>query len=158
MADFSSKRSKEREDADGWTWVIGKHKGKIRSTTKEYQSTTTPTATPIAIFTFYLTNFPLKWDHITMKDVFAKYGKVVDVFIASKRNKLGKRFGFARFENVSNPTAFEKLLSTISVGSQKLWCNIAHFQRRPFGSQTNSRVNRHTNNHTTSAPIFAAEN
>ncbi|PWA52455.1 cytochrome P450 [Artemisia annua] len=64
-----------------------------------------------------------------MREVFAKYGKVVDVYIEKKRNKLGKRFGFVRFATDSNLAGFEKLLNTISIGTQKLWCNIAHFQR-----------------------------
>ncbi|GJV25810.1 cytochrome P450 [Tanacetum coccineum] len=65
-----------------------------------------------------------------MKEIFSKYGKLKDVFIAGKRNKLGKRFGFARFTKVSNPAALEGLLNTICIETQKIHCNIARFQRR----------------------------
>ncbi|GKB58651.1 cytochrome P450 [Tanacetum coccineum] len=62
--------------------------------------------------------------------IFRKYGKVEDVFIAEKRNKQGKRFGFARFNEVPNPATFEGLLNSICVGTHKISCNIARFQRR----------------------------
>ncbi|GJW18810.1 cytochrome P450 [Tanacetum coccineum] len=86
--------------------------------------------------TFYFTNFPLKWNHLVMIDVFSKYGRVADVYIARKRNKLGKRFGFVRFLDVSNPTRFELRLNTLCIGTQKVFCNIARHQRRPSRANT----------------------
>ncbi|GKC29602.1 cytochrome P450 [Tanacetum coccineum] len=74
-----------------------------------------------------------------MKEIFSKYGKLKGVFIAGKRNKLGKRFGFACFTEVSNPAALEGLLNTICIGTQKIHCNIARFQRR-----TNQSHEAHT--------------
>ncbi|GKB41605.1 cytochrome P450, partial [Tanacetum coccineum] len=68
-----------------------------------------------------------------MKDVFAKYGMVEDVFIAGKRNKQGKRFGFARFKGVTDQAAFENILNTICIGVNRIRCNVAKFQRRPGG-------------------------
>ncbi|GKA79907.1 putative RNA-directed DNA polymerase [Tanacetum coccineum] len=85
---------------------------------------------PINTLTYYFTSFPSNWDHVVMKDVFLKYGTVEDVFIVGKRNKQGKRFGFTRFKGVSNLTAFEVLLNTICIDTQKITCNLARFQRR----------------------------
>ncbi|GKD91074.1 cytochrome P450 [Tanacetum coccineum] len=81
-----------------------------------------------------------------MFEVFKRYGHVDDVFIAGKRNVQGKRFGFATFMGVHNPTAFEKELSTICIGTQKLRCYIAKYQRNlgglgnPHRHTTPSRV------------------
>ncbi|GJW94514.1 hypothetical protein Tco_0174186 [Tanacetum coccineum] len=54
-----------------------------------------------------------------MFEVFKRYSHVDDVFIARKRNVQGKRFGFATFMGVRDPTAFEKELRTICIGTQK---------------------------------------
>ncbi|GKA55169.1 cytochrome P450 [Tanacetum coccineum] len=85
--------------------------------------------------TFHFTNFPSNWTQSTMFEVFKRYGNVRDVFIPNKRNKLGKRFGFSKFVGVFNPTAFEKKLNTICIGTQRLSCNIAHHQRNTDGLQ-----------------------
>ncbi|PWA89944.1 cytochrome P450 [Artemisia annua] len=50
--------------------------------------------------TYYFTNFPSNWDHTVMLSVFRKYGCAIDVFIASKRNRLGKRFGFCSIKYI----------------------------------------------------------
>nr|GEX40303.1 hypothetical protein [Tanacetum cinerariifolium] len=54
-----------------------------------------------------------------MFEVFKRYGHVDEVFIAEKRNVQGKRFRFATFMGVRDPTSFEKELSTICIGTQK---------------------------------------
>ncbi|PWA58583.1 hypothetical protein CTI12_AA249380 [Artemisia annua] len=113
---FSSQESKEREN--GWTWVIGKknrHLRTNRNPTMENQTTNREPA--INSTTFYSTNFPFKWNYLVMKDVFSNYGQVADVYIAGKRNKHGKRFGFMRFLDVSNPINQEIRTSTSSMTS-----------------------------------------
>ncbi|GKD24034.1 cytochrome P450 [Tanacetum coccineum] len=89
MGDFYSQQSKEREnnigdknnqDDKGWTWVIGKRNRHLKVEqyiNKEEHKT----------LTYYFTNFPSNWDHVIMKEIFAKYGSVEDVFIARKLNK-----------------------------------------------------------------------
>nr|GEZ09729.1 cytochrome P450 [Tanacetum cinerariifolium] len=121
MEDFPSLGSKEKDN--GWTWVIEKKNHHLRGNKQptignhSNQNITSPNT-----ITFYFTNFPLKWDHLIMKDIFAKYGKVEDVYIAKKWNIQGKRFGFARFLEVTNPIAFEQRLNTICIGTQKVQC------------------------------------
>ncbi|GKA98386.1 cytochrome P450 [Tanacetum coccineum] len=102
--------------------------------------------------TYYFTNFPTNWDYKVMKDIFAKYGNVEDVFIASKRNLQGKRFGFSRFTGVTNPTAFEHQLNTICIGTQRIRCNIAKFQRRTTRNPEAHRNTKHQP-HTTRVPV-----
>ncbi|GJS55570.1 cytochrome P450 [Tanacetum coccineum] len=135
-----------------WTWVFNKrnkrHRPQSTTTTNAnthtfHNSESTKKPQPI---TYYFTNFPSNWNHSTMFEVFKRYGHVDDVFIAGKRNVQGKRFGFATFMGVHNPTAFEKELSTICIGTQKLRCYIAKYQRNlgglgnPHRHTTPSRV------------------
>ncbi|PWA63175.1 cytochrome P450 [Artemisia annua] len=102
--------------------------------------------------TYYFTNFPTNWDYKVMKDIFAKYGNVEDVFIASKRNLQGKRFGFTRFTGVINPMAFEHQLNTICIGTQRIRCNIARFQRRTSRNPEARRYTKHQP-HATKIPV-----
>jgi hypothetical protein len=134
----------ERDDTNGWTRVIGKRNKHLKnqSTIRENHS---QYHNGHNIGTYYFTEFPTNWDHVVMKEVFSKYGKVEDVFIARKRNKQGKRFGFSRFIGVSNPTDFERLLNSICIGTHKISCNIARFQRR----SNQGHGFQHHHNHTT---------
>lgn len=56
---------------------------------------------------------------------------VVDVYIAGKLNKFGKRFGFVRFIRVRNEKALEKELNSIWNGGYKLFVCIEKFRRKP---------------------------
>ncbi|GKC67933.1 cytochrome P450 [Tanacetum coccineum] len=155
MKDFSSQQSNEREDIDGWTWVFRK-KNKHSKNHPPIQEDLTTNRNKTK--TFYFTNFPSRWDHVVMKEIFAKYGRVEDVFIAKKRNKQGKRFGFSRFKDVINPSAFERLLNTICIGTQQLRCNIARFQRRAYEGHGTNRQHNHTTHHRQVAPFAGGSN
>ncbi|GJR95801.1 cysteine-rich receptor-like protein kinase [Tanacetum coccineum] len=85
-------------------------------------------------------------EHTMEMMVGRRYGKVDDVFIARKRNVEGKRFGFARFNGVVNPTAFEKELNTICIGTQLVRCNIAKYQRKAINNFHNKPLPPSHNN------------
>ncbi|GJX67380.1 cytochrome P450 [Tanacetum coccineum] len=68
-----------------------------------------PSSNPLS--TFYFTNFLTSWDKKTMLEVFKRYGNAISVYIAGKRNKDGKRFGFCRFAGVSDHASFEHILT-----------------------------------------------
>ncbi|PWA87599.1 hypothetical protein CTI12_AA132810 [Artemisia annua] len=54
---------------------------------------------------------------------------VCDIYLAKKKTTNGKEFSFARFFNITNPTAFEKNLSNNTIiDQQRLWVNIARYQ------------------------------
>lgn len=61
--------------------------------------------------------------------MFNRYGTVVDVYIAKKINRLKKFFGFVRFIRVQEIPSFEKRLSVIYIGAQKIDVNVARFDR-----------------------------
>ncbi|KAL8513660.1 hypothetical protein ACS0TY_012957 [Phlomoides rotata] len=76
---------------------------------------------------FFFTNFPDSWGSKDLWCIFRKYGNIRDVSIPSKRNKEGKKFGFARFGNVYDPVSFAKTLDSIWIGSFKLGVNQPRF-------------------------------
>nr|GEU55069.1 hypothetical protein [Tanacetum cinerariifolium] len=59
----------------------------------------------------------------------ATYGRIVDAFIANKRSKRGKRFGFIRFLGIKDAHDFVRFLSNIWIDSFHLYVSVAHFQR-----------------------------
>lgn len=70
----------------------------------------------------------LTWT-VSLWHLFAKWGRVVDVFVPKKKNKEGKLFGFARFKDVWYPQELERRLDQIWVGSFKLRVNSMRFSR-----------------------------
>ena len=57
-------------------------------------------------------------------------GKVKEVFMANKRNRQGKRYGFVRFAGEKSSTLLEKELGSICIGNRKIHVNIPRFNRR----------------------------
>ncbi|GJT45806.1 putative RNA-directed DNA polymerase, eukaryota, reverse transcriptase zinc-binding domain protein [Tanacetum coccineum] len=57
------------------------------------------------------------------------YGRLVDAFIANKRSKRGKRFGFIRFLGIKDAHEFVKTLSNIWIGNFHLYVAVPIFQR-----------------------------
>ncbi|PWA86415.1 hypothetical protein CTI12_AA140360 [Artemisia annua] len=110
-----------------WTTVFTgqliPHLHQTRTSKQDHNSTT---------ITYYFTNFPTNWNSKTMLEVFKWYGQATNIYIAGKRNKMGKRFGFCRFCGILDPIAFEKTLNAICIGTQRILCNIAHHQCSVF--------------------------
>ncbi|GLU06855.1 hypothetical protein SLE2022_238450 [Rubroshorea leprosula] len=86
--------------------------------------------------TFFFANFPEDLEAKFLWNCFQLYGKVVDVFIPSKRDKRGKRFGFVRMAGVKNEFQMEGQLNTMWIGSYKIKVRIAdERQRKPAQSK-----------------------
>ncbi|GJR54686.1 nucleotide-binding alpha-beta plait domain-containing protein [Tanacetum coccineum] len=83
----------------------------------------------ITVVNYFFTNFPPEWNEGNLREVFAEFGEVADVYVARKLSKVGLRFGFARFFRVGNPQVLEKRLNKIWNGSFKLRANVAKFER-----------------------------
>lgn len=62
---------------------------------------------------------------------FLNYGDFEEVVIPLKRDKLGKRFGFARAVNVSDPDRFGLELDNMIIGRDKIYVNLSRFSRIP---------------------------
>ncbi|GJU89921.1 RNA-directed DNA polymerase, eukaryota [Tanacetum coccineum] len=118
-------KSKGVEDSNSWTWIFQKNKDLkakpiSKPFTKEVEHITS---------SFYIMNF---LDHINTKGLWkvcAPYGRLVDVYIANKRSKLGKRFGFMRFGGVKDPNEFVKFLANLWIGNFHVFFEVARFHR-----------------------------
>jgi hypothetical protein len=70
-----------------------------------------------------------------MERMFERWGKVVDVYIAKKRNKTGRFFGFV------NEKWLEDQLRDVWFGSYKAWVNISRYAK-PYRKENKTRQNR----------------
>ncbi|GKD20433.1 RNA-directed DNA polymerase, eukaryota, reverse transcriptase zinc-binding domain protein [Tanacetum coccineum] len=104
---------KSPSDSNGWTWVFRKDKiHKQKPIDNPFGNVLERIAT-----SFFVSNFPDSLDSKGLWNVCKPFGRIVDAFIANKRSKLGKRFGFIRFLGVRHEEEFAKSLSTIWIGS-----------------------------------------
>jgi hypothetical protein len=92
----------------------------LNSNTKHPESTNNTT-------TFYITNFP---DDISASDIwtsFDRYWRVGEVYIPAKIDRLGKRFGFARFVDVTDAQSLLEKIEGSWFGTFKIRANISRF-------------------------------
>nr|GEZ38905.1 nucleotide-binding alpha-beta plait domain-containing protein [Tanacetum cinerariifolium] len=81
------------------------------------------------VVNFFITNFQVSSCKTSLHDLFVECGEILDVYIARKLSKVGKRFGFARFSHAGDVQGLENQLNGITIGSFKLIANIAKFER-----------------------------
>ncbi|GKV50261.1 hypothetical protein SLEP1_g56973 [Rubroshorea leprosula] len=80
--------------------------------------------------TFFFYNFPEELEAKFLWNRFQLYGKVVDVYLPTKRDKRGKRFGFVRLTGVKDVIQMERRLNEIWIGSYKMRVKIAYDRQR----------------------------
>jgi hypothetical protein len=85
---------------------------------------------------FYFTNFPEDLKSGDLWEVFVKFGNVVDVYIPSKVDKRGKRFGFVKFKDVLDVEEMSRSLDDVWCGSFKLRINHSRFGRNEVSKGT----------------------
>jgi RNA recognition motif-containing protein len=78
---------------------------------------------------FFITNFPPDVTSEELWKLFLKFGRVVEVYIPKKLDKMGKRFGFVKFKEVREEEALGEKLRDVWMGSFKLWVNRSRFGR-----------------------------
>lgn len=79
---------------------------------------------------YFFSNFPENFTEKALWTIFQRYNRVWEVFIAPRRNKAGRKFGFVRFLDVKDPWKLEKELDTILIGSMKMHVNLPRFDKR----------------------------
>ncbi|GLU14436.1 hypothetical protein SLE2022_310070 [Rubroshorea leprosula] len=84
--------------------------------------------------TFFFYNFPEELEAKFLWNSFQMYGKVIDVYIPSKRDKRGKRYGFVRLSGVKNEIQMERRLNEMWIGSYKIRVKIAIDRQRKSSS------------------------
>ncbi|KAK2430753.1 hypothetical protein P8452_44114 [Trifolium repens] len=109
-----------REERGEWREVQGRQKK---------HNTNSETYNPDNITTFYITKFP---DDVNAHDLltsFAQFWRVAEVYIPAKKDRLGKRFGFARFLDVVDDLSLLEMIEETWFGSFKIRANISKFKK-----------------------------
>jgi len=78
---------------------------------------------------FFFSNFLEGSKNSELWQIFAHYERVGEVFIPSKVDKWGKKFGFVKFLEVNDVEELEGRLQDVWVGEMRLKVNIARFGR-----------------------------
>ncbi|MCH80824.1 hypothetical protein A2U01_0001598 [Trifolium medium] len=128
--DLERERDSERErDLEGWTCVRPRRRrGSRLDQDKAIKNSITNTGA-VGSTTCYVNNLPEDVGQKEVERMFERWGKVVDVYIAKKRNKMGKVFGFVRYANVKDERWLESQLRDIWFGTYKVWVNISRFEK-----------------------------
>ncbi|MCH98559.1 hypothetical protein A2U01_0019564 [Trifolium medium] len=85
--------------------------------------------------TYFFTDIPDSFGAKAMLNIFQKYGNIIEVVIPVKKDKGGRRFGFARFVDVRDSRSFGMYLDTIIIGRDKISVNLSRFQRENGGQR-----------------------
>ncbi|MCH90412.1 endonuclease/exonuclease/phosphatase family protein, partial [Trifolium medium] len=78
---------------------------------------------------YYFTNLPDDFKVVDLWAVFAKFGRVGEVYIPQERDKRGNRFGFVKFKEVKGVEALSKRLEDVWLGTYKIRTNLSRFGR-----------------------------
>ncbi|XP_058775277.1 uncharacterized protein LOC131649535 [Vicia villosa] len=91
----------------------------------------------------YVSEFPEGYTARELFNLFGCAGNVVEVAISPRRNKVGKRFGFARFADVEDGRLLAVRLDNIIIAGRKIHVNLPRYQREQRGSEAkrDGRVN-----------------
>ncbi|XP_058758209.1 uncharacterized protein LOC131631431 [Vicia villosa] len=79
--------------------------------------------------TFFVTEFPEECGAKELYAIFKDYGEIDEVIIPPRRDRRGKKFGFARFFNVTDTKMMAIRLDNIIIGSRKIHTNLPRFSR-----------------------------
>ena len=76
---------------------------------------------------FYVSNFPDKCSGKDLDDLLKEFGEITKIYIARKRDREGRRFGFVTFGGVRDKADLERSMRNLWLGSFKLRINVARF-------------------------------
>nr|GEW26458.1 RNA-directed DNA polymerase, eukaryota, reverse transcriptase zinc-binding domain protein [Tanacetum cinerariifolium] len=129
-------------DSNGWYWKFKVNKKDVSTLIQNpFQKEVEKIA-----YSFFVTNFP---DYVDAKRLWKEcepYGSIIDAFIANKRSKVRKQFGFVRFFGVKNDEQLAWSLVSIWIGSYHLFVSVAHFNRQEKKDLLPKTVVNKTNN------------
>src|ERR1044072_104291 len=99
------------------------------------------------LVSFFFTGIPETHREEHLWPIFQRYGKVWEVFIPNKRDRMGKRFGFVRYHEVDDQARLGRQLDNIMIGNTKLYVNVPRFgrnggvQRNQYGNRVAHEIN-----------------
>jgi hypothetical protein len=88
---------------------------------------------------FFFSNFPEETQVMELWGLFAKHGRVGEVYVPKKRDKRGNRFGFVKFKEVKSIEALSGRLEDVWIGTFKLKVNLSLFDRNGKRDPTSQR-------------------
>ncbi|KAJ0539673.1 putative RNA-directed DNA polymerase [Helianthus annuus] len=86
------------------------------------------------IVKFFVSNIPKgcrPWD---LANAFRAFGDISGAFIAKKKDKMGRTFGFVSFKGVLDAVELEGRMNNMKLGGNKLVVNVAKFAKENVGS------------------------
>lgn len=140
---------------EGWTTVVNRRKANERkkSTLEERLSYKCDTwgnppnyhhnwRNKEDITSYYFTHFTDEVNEVRLWEKFKLWGDVREVYIAKRRNKDGRRYGFVRFKGVSDIKHLEIKLDNIFIDNQKLFVNLPRFARSVWKLEAQPKVGK----------------
>ncbi|CAI8618038.1 unnamed protein product [Vicia faba] len=88
------------------------------------------------ISSFYFSEIPDFTKAGDILQLFGCIGEVIEVVIPPRRNKVGKKFGFARFQKVEDEKVFVVKLDNVMIEGRKIHANLPRFDRKAEGSRS----------------------
>ncbi|GMI92965.1 hypothetical protein HRI_002965800 [Hibiscus trionum] len=82
------------------------------------------------VVTLFVSNLPTKLHWSGLRQTFGRHGDLVDSFIAKKRDKAGKRFGFVRFATWKDAYRAMERLNGFKLYGYRLTVSVARFNGR----------------------------
>lgn len=79
---------------------------------------------------FYFTRFLENVNEMDLWGIFGEWGQVREIFIPTRRNKEGRRYGFERFSGVIAVNRLERQLDNLVIGGLKLHINVPKYERQ----------------------------
>lgn len=79
---------------------------------------------------YFFFNILNSHEEADMWSIFRRWGQVRDLYIARKRTKQDRRYGFVRFTRVDDVKGLERKLDNIFIDSRKLFINLQKYERR----------------------------
>ncbi|KAI3784793.1 hypothetical protein L1987_43898 [Smallanthus sonchifolius] len=80
-----------------------------------------------SVTSFFVSNLPEGTKAMDLKACFEDYGRVVDSYVAAKKDKAGNSFGFIRFEGVKDKLGMEIQLKDVKLNNARLSVNLAKY-------------------------------
>ncbi|KAI3744966.1 hypothetical protein L1987_58065 [Smallanthus sonchifolius] len=81
------------------------------------------------VTSFYVANFPEGTKAVDLKICFGEYGKVVDSYVAAKKDKAWSLFSFVRFDGVKDKISMEQQLILVFLNNARLSVNLSKFNK-----------------------------
>jgi hypothetical protein len=88
-----------------------------------------------ASISYFVTNFPEDCSFDDLWKVFARFGRVGDVYIPKKLDKWGKRFAFVKYMEAMEVQELRQREDDVWIGTFKLRINKSRFDRRDDSSK-----------------------